>query len=281
MLVDVGSLPRIADPLVANGFGGQIPALDNVFRKLAFLGLVLVVQYKNAEACLLALTTQLLLCLDDVLFQLLDGVLEGRSCVVDLINNENILANQVRHLEGGEVEPLCAGDFGTRLLDGVGAEGLIEGEADGLDGNVGRPRLLQERSEQEQSAATSTVGVDGDEHTPENARRDVTATANGDHELRLEVIQDALGRVLAQLVHLAALSVIPRAARRLWAKIKTGIGRGVTEETADSPGRKQDVSMYDASAGWGARGGRIWALQQHSQLHAPCSCSCSCGFMYA
>lgn len=144
MLVDVGGLPRVADPLVANGLSGQIAALHDVFRQLTLFGLVLVVQYKDAEACLLALTPQLLLCLDDVLFELLDSILEGRSCIVDLIDNEDILANQVRHLKRGEVEPLCAGDLGTRLLDGIGTERLVERETDGLDGNVGRSGPLQE-----------------------------------------------------------------------------------------------------------------------------------------
>jgi len=40
---------------------------------------------------------------------------------------------------------LCAGDFCAGLLDfGVGAELLVEGEADGLDGDVGCVALLEE-----------------------------------------------------------------------------------------------------------------------------------------
>lgn len=99
-------------------------------------------QHEDAEARLLALAAELLLRLDDVLLELFDGVLERGSRVIDLVNDEDVLADQVRHLEGGEVEPLCAGDFRAGLLDGVGAEGFVEGETDGLDGDVGGAGLL-------------------------------------------------------------------------------------------------------------------------------------------
>lgn len=55
---------------------------------------------------------------------------------------------------------------------------------------------------------TEKALVAHDMDVPQNARWDVASTANGDHELRLEVIQDALRRVLAQLVHLVAQKTV-------------------------------------------------------------------------
>lgn len=37
---------------------------------------------------------------------------------------------------------------------------------------------------------------------PENAGRNVTATTDSDHEVRVELLEDGVGRLLAQLVHL-------------------------------------------------------------------------------
>lgn len=146
MLIDIRRLPRVADPLIAACLRSKIPPLHNILRENTLLGLILVMQHEDAKARLLALTAELLLRLDDVLLELLDGVLERGSRVIDLVNDEDVLADQVRHLEGGEVEPLCAGDFRAGLLDGVGAEGFVEGETDGLDGDVGGAGLLQEGS---------------------------------------------------------------------------------------------------------------------------------------
>lgn len=137
MLIDVGSLPGVADPLVAAGFSSQVAALYNILGKLTLLVLVLVVEHKDAEACLLALPAELLLSLNDILLELLDGILEGRPGVVYLVNNENVLADEIGHLERGKVEPLCAGDLGAGLLlVDIGAEGLIQGETNGLNRNV-------------------------------------------------------------------------------------------------------------------------------------------------
>ena len=136
MLIDIHRLPRVADPLVADRLSSEIPTLDDIFRELTLLGLVLVVQHEDAEAGLLALAAKLLLCLDDVLLELLDGVLKRCPCVVDLVNDQDVLADQVRHLERREIEPLCAGDFGAGLFDWVSAEGFIQGEANGLDGDI-------------------------------------------------------------------------------------------------------------------------------------------------
>ena len=48
--------------------------------------------------------------------------------------------------EIGEVEPLRACDFCAGDFDGVAAEGFVEGEADGLDGDVGGAGALEEGS---------------------------------------------------------------------------------------------------------------------------------------
>ena len=141
---------------------------------------------KDAELCLGLFTTQPLPGSLNILLKLLNGVLESCAGVVNLINDEHLLADKVLHLANGrEIKPLGARDLCTGGLDDAVAlfsEGLVQGETDRLDGNIGRAGLLQEAAE--------------------NARRDVTATANGDHELGLEVGEDLLGGLLAQLVHL-------------------------------------------------------------------------------
>jgi hypothetical protein len=105
------------------------------------------VQHKDAKVRLLTLAAQLLHRGLDVLLQLSHRVLERCPRVVHLVNDEHVLADQVGHLEGRQIEPLCAGDFCAGLLDfGVSAELLVEGEADGLDGDVGRVALLEEGS---------------------------------------------------------------------------------------------------------------------------------------
>lgn len=149
-------------------------------------------QHKDAKLGLgvLALEAQLLPGGLDVLLQLLDGVLEGGAGVVDLVDDEDLLAYEVLHLaEAGQVQPLGACDLLARLLDdavAVGAaEGLVEGEADGLDGDVGAPWLLEEG--------------------PQDAGGHVAAAADGDHEVGLEVVEDVGGGLLAELVDLGGV----------------------------------------------------------------------------
>jgi hypothetical protein len=109
---DLLSFPRIADPVVGKGNGSNVVVgLDHFLRKSAPLGLVLVVQDEDGEGGLLGGATKLLGGSIDILLQLAHGVLEGCACVVDLVNDENVLADQVGHLEGGQVQPLCAGDL--------------------------------------------------------------------------------------------------------------------------------------------------------------------------
>ena len=123
----------------------------------------------------------------DILLELADGVVEGGAGVVDLVDDQDALADQVAHLaERGQVEPLGAGDLSARGLDDrVGAGGgelLVEREADGLDGDVGVAGALEE-------GAQDTSG-------------NVAAAADGDHELRVEGLEDLGSDLLAELVDL-------------------------------------------------------------------------------
>lgn len=102
-------------------------------------------EHKNEKVRLLALATKLLLGQLDILLELAHGVLQGRPRVINLVDDENVLADQVGHLEGAEIQPLGAGDLGAGDLFGVAAaEVLIEREADGLDGDVGLAGALEE-----------------------------------------------------------------------------------------------------------------------------------------
>lgn len=142
-------------------------------------------QHKDAELRLgvLALEAQLLPGGLDVLLQLLDGVLEGGSGVVDLVDDEDLLAYEVLHLaEAGQVEPLGAGDLLARLLHDAIAEGLVERQANSLDRDVGAAGLLEEGSQ--------------------DAGGHITTAADGDHEVGLEVVEDVRGGLLAELVDL-------------------------------------------------------------------------------
>jgi hypothetical protein len=116
VLVDIGGLPRIANPHIRNGDCSQIAiVVKHILGKMTLLVLVLVMQHKYREFGLLG-STRLLTCLLDVLFQLTNSILEGGASVVNLIHDQDVLANQVGHFERGKIQPLCAGDFGTRLL---------------------------------------------------------------------------------------------------------------------------------------------------------------------
>lgn len=102
-------------------------------------------QDEDEEVGLLALAAELLLSNLDVLLQLAHGVLQSCTGVIDFVDDENVLANQVGHLEGAHVKPLCAGDLGAGDLFGIATtEILVEGETDGLDGDVGVTGALEE-----------------------------------------------------------------------------------------------------------------------------------------
>ena len=145
MLINIRRLPRIADPDIPYGPRRIVPPHD-LLGQSALLLLILVVQHKDTKRRLLALPSALLLRLNDILFQLAHCIFKRGARVVDLVDDEDVFADEAGHLERGEVEPLrtcyfCAGSFDLRVDS---AEGLIEGEADGLDGDVGRAGCLEE-----------------------------------------------------------------------------------------------------------------------------------------
>ncbi len=99
-------------------------------------------KHKDGELGLLGLSAQTLRHGLDVLPELSDGVLERGSRVVDLVDDEHVLANQVLHLQRRQIQPLRAGDLGADFLDLGRAQLLVQREADGLDRDVRITRLL-------------------------------------------------------------------------------------------------------------------------------------------
>jgi hypothetical protein len=98
----------------------------------------------------------------------------------------------------------CAWDLDVGV--GVAVELFVQGETDGLDGDVGAAGLLEEGTAGKKVLlvflGSSFVGLFTRSCVPEDARRDVAAAANGDHEVGLEVIEDLVGRLLAELMDL-------------------------------------------------------------------------------
>ena len=131
------SLPRIADPDISHGLSRNVVVVDDIGLQYTLLLLILIMKDEDREGCLLALTAEFALSLLDIFLQLLNCIFERRPGIIDLIDNENVFANQVGHLETAEIEPLRARDLGAGSLDGVAAQALIEGQADCLDRDVG------------------------------------------------------------------------------------------------------------------------------------------------
>lgn len=46
-----------------------------------------------------------------------------------------------------------------------------------------------------------------DQDIPEDASRNIATTANGNHEIGVELFEDGISRLLAQLVHLLILMI--------------------------------------------------------------------------
>lgn len=122
----------------------------------------------------------------DILLQLADRILEGSTGIINLVHNQDSATDEVRHLaQCTHVKPLGAGDFGTSLFDVLVArvgQLFIQRQTDSLDGDVWAARLLKEG--------------------PQDARGDVTAASDCNHQVRLEVVEDLGRSLLAQLVHL-------------------------------------------------------------------------------
>lgn len=139
---------------------------------------------KDAKLSLGLITTHFLAGLLNVLLKLLDGILESGTGVIDLVDNQDALTNKVLEgTQGSHVEPLSTGDLGSGGLNlGVVSELLVQGQTNGLDGDVGRAGLLEERSE--------------------DAGGNVTTTSDSNHELGLEIGEQLGGGLLAELVYL-------------------------------------------------------------------------------
>lgn len=167
----------------------------------------------------------------NILLELLDGVLQGGAGIVNLVDDEDVLADEVLHgAEGGHVEPLGAGDLGAGLLDLVVAERLVEGQTDGLDGDVGGAGLLEEGSQ--------------------DAGGDVAAATDCDHELRLHLGEETGSRLLAQLVHLGRRNVSSCASLMGGASCGSYATAGVTYIVVSN------VDLLDHGGGDG--GGGVW-----------------------
>lgn len=156
MILNVESIPGVDEPLVGHLFAGKVARVHDLLGELLTLLLELVVQDKDADlglGDLLTLGTELLRLELEILGELANSVGKSAASVVDLIDDEDVAAD-----EGGfgrvKVEPLGLDDLG---LGGDGGlvvlvvglpdlEVLVEGEADGLDGDVLVVSLLEEGS---------------------------------------------------------------------------------------------------------------------------------------
>lgn len=102
-------------------------------------------QHKNIKLGRLALTPKRLLRSLDILHQLAHSIFQRSPRIIDLIDNQDILANQIGHFQRTQIQPLRAGDFGPRDFLGIAAaEVFIERQADGLDGDVGFAGAFEE-----------------------------------------------------------------------------------------------------------------------------------------
>lgn len=215
MLLNIRSLPRITNPNIFHCSSCQVSILvEHVLWKTAFLHLVLVLERKRSahvrelprlsqrmtymqneyrEDGLLPLVAQFLSGELNIFLQFLDRIFQRRPRIIDLIHDQDPLPDQVLHLpQTRQVNPLSSSDFGPGLLDLArsvggrrvgGREGFVEGQADGLDRDVGGAGLLEKGSQ--------------------NSSRHVATTTDGDHELRLEFFQNAGRGLLAQFVDLS------------------------------------------------------------------------------
>ena len=166
-------------------------------------------QHKYKEVGFLSFPAKLLLGLLNVLLQLAYCILQGCPSVVNLINDKDVLANQVGHLERAQVQPLCSGDLGARdLLRVTATEILVKRQADSLDGDIGVAGALQERPVEARSLDLmfSWQNRGGNPmvayYIPKNAGRNIATTADSNHQIGVEILQDGVCRLLAKFMHL-------------------------------------------------------------------------------
>lgn len=210
MLDDVFLLPGVADPNITDVLGSVVPdtladavddlvlVLGKVCREdgentLLAAGLVLVVNDKDGESGGGKRSALLLGQVGDgsshILEELRVGILERGSRVIDLVNDEHVLAKKTTGVlalldlagtlvaaDSLGVEPLGSDDLVTNLTLGSTRDLFVEAEADSLDGDVAElggveaAGLLEEGSEH-------TGGVE-------------STTTNGNHEIRVKLALD-------------------------------------------------------------------------------------------
>lgn len=84
-------------------------------------------QNKHIKLSRLALPTERLLGRLNILHQLTNRILQRRPRIINLIDNQDILADQVGHLQRTQIQPLRARDFGSRdFLCVAAAEVFVE-----------------------------------------------------------------------------------------------------------------------------------------------------------
>lgn len=158
---------------------------------------------KDAKSRLLLSSPELLPRCLHVFFQLLDSVLQGGPCVIDLIDDQDVFADQIGHFEGGKVKPLSPSDFGTRLLHRpIFTKILVEGEPNSLYRDIRRSWAFDEGTSTPMREESCNGGL---RQLPQDACRNVAAPADGDYEIGLEVIEYAVCGCLTKLVNLSGL----------------------------------------------------------------------------
>ena len=147
MFINIRRLPWITNPHVPRRNRRQIPSIPHhILRQMALLVLVLVMQHEDTEPRLLPRPDLLPRGLD-ILLQLPDRVLQRRSRVVHLVDDQDRFSYQRRHGNRRKVQPLCPRDLRPgRLNLSVCRQLLIEREPDGLDRYVRCTVAFQERS---------------------------------------------------------------------------------------------------------------------------------------
>lgn len=102
-------------------------------------------QDEDEEVGDLSLPTKLLLSRLEILLEFANRILQRRTGVIDLVHNQDILADKVGHLQRAQIQPLRTSDLGTGdLLLVAATQVLVQRETDGLNGDVGFTGALEE-----------------------------------------------------------------------------------------------------------------------------------------
>ena len=159
---------------------------------------------KNAKSRLLLSSPELLPRYFHVFLQLPDCILQGCSCIIDLIDDKYVFTDQVGHFEGGKVKPLSPSDFSTRLLHRpIFTKVLVEREPNSLYRDICRSWAFDERTSKPLRGESCDWGL---RQLPQDSCRNVATPADGNHEVGLKVIEYAVCGCLTELVNLSGLS---------------------------------------------------------------------------